>query len=524
MRSNKTVTGGTDPGGRTTSEDGGTGGENEPAVPTRRRHRGLKARIPAPLRHGATIIVIVLIIEYLVIPELERAHLSQLERIGVGWLLAGLGLEAASLLCYSLLARSLLPKPQPSLWLLTQVDMAATAVSHVVPGGTAASAALGYRLLTQEGVSRKDVGWAMASKGMGSAAVLNVMLWVSLVISIPLAGFHRIYIIVALVGLIVLLIAAGLVYAFTRGEEFAVSTVRGIGSRIPRVGADRLERLVRQLATSLREFSRDKQVMRHALLWATLNWALDAASLWCFVAALGHIVDPIELFAAYGIANVLAVLPITPSGLGLVEAVLPLLLASSGVSKSVATLAVIGWRLVNFWLPIPVGAAFYLSLRLPRGASLSARRQVLHELVTPDELKGEVLGLDSEPARPDAGGNAGPPFASFTSDPAEADADDTWAPGSPEAPLPATVAPPGTGEPATPGTRHDVTPERGDESATRTHGDAGDVARRPGRASAGGTRRTARDGGRARQSAGPDGASGTDSAPSASEGTRGRHR
>jgi hypothetical protein len=25
---------------------------------------------------------------------------------------------------------------------------------------------------------------------------------------------------------------------------------------------------------------------------------------------------------------------------------------------------VLGWRLVNFWLPIPVGAAAYLSLRL----------------------------------------------------------------------------------------------------------------------------------------------------------------
>lgn len=399
----------------------------EPAPP--RPHRRLKDRIPAPLRHGVTAVIVLIVIEYLVVPQLERAHLSQLERVGIGWLIAGLGLEAASLLCYSLLARSLFPKPQPSLWLLTQVDMAATAVSHVVPGGSAASAALGYRLMTQEGVSRKDVGWAMASKGMGSAVVLNVMLWMSLVISIPLAGFHRIYVTVALVGLIVLLLVAGLVYAFTRGEEFAVQTVRAIGARIPRVGADPLERLVRQLATSMREFARDPKVMRQALLWAALNWALDAASLWCFVAALGHFVNPVLLFAGYGIANVLAVLPITPSGLGLVEAVLPLLLASSGVTKSVATLAVIGWRLVNFWLPIPVGAAFYLSLRVPRGAGLGARRRALHELVTPEELDGSSVPLDSEPARPDAPGNAGPPFASFSSDPAEPDGDDAIVPG-----------------------------------------------------------------------------------------------
>jgi uncharacterized membrane protein YbhN (UPF0104 family) len=49
-----------------------------------------------------------------------------------------------------------------------------------------------------------------------------------------------------------------------------------------------------------------------------------------------------------------------------IEVVLPLLLAGSGITKGVATLAVIGWRLVNFWLPIPFGAGAYLSLVVPR--------------------------------------------------------------------------------------------------------------------------------------------------------------
>ena len=44
--------------------------------------------------------------------------------------------------------------------------------------------------------------------------------------------------------------------------------------------------------------------MAWSLVWASLNWLLDAASLWCFVAAFGHLTNPVELFAAYGIANV----------------------------------------------------------------------------------------------------------------------------------------------------------------------------------------------------------------------------
>ena len=108
--------------------------------------------------------------------------------------------------------------------------------------------------------------------------------------------------------------------------------------------------------------------MAWALLWASLNWLLDAASLWCFVAAFGRLVNPVELFEAYGIANVTGALPVTPAGLGVVDSVAPLLLVGFGVTRSVATLGVISWRLVNFWLPIPVGAAAYVSLRARNAA------------------------------------------------------------------------------------------------------------------------------------------------------------
>ncbi len=35
------------------------------------------------------------------------------------------------------------------------------------------------------------------------------------------------------------------------------------------------------------------------------------------------------------------------------------------------------WRLVNFWLPIPAGAAAYALLKVPRGAGLKAVRAAL---------------------------------------------------------------------------------------------------------------------------------------------------
>jgi hypothetical protein len=94
---------------------------------------------------------------------------------------------------------------------------------------------------------------------------------------------------------------------------------------------------------------------------------LDAASLLVFVGAFGKWLPIDGLLIAFGLVNVLAAIPITPSGLGVVEAVLIPALTWFGASGSVAALGVLAYRLVNFWLPIPVGGLAYLSLEVERG-------------------------------------------------------------------------------------------------------------------------------------------------------------
>jgi len=66
---------------------------------------------------------------------------------------------------------------------------------------------------------------------------------------------------------------------------------------------------------------------------------------------------------AYGLANVLAAIPITPSGLGAVEGALIPTLVWFHVPTATAIFGVLAYRLVNFWLPVPAGALAYLSLR-----------------------------------------------------------------------------------------------------------------------------------------------------------------
>ena len=69
------------------------------------------------------------------------------------------------------------------------------------------------------------------------------------------------------------------------------------------------------------------------------------------------------LLVTFGLANVTAVIPITPSGLGIVDAVYIPLLVGFGLTRSNAALGVASYRLMQVFLPILVGACFYTSLR-----------------------------------------------------------------------------------------------------------------------------------------------------------------
>jgi uncharacterized protein (TIRG00374 family) len=371
----------------------------------RTRLRRWLPRVVKPARRGVLLILIALIIEYLVVPELVGASkdLNLLGQLNVGWLVAGLVTEGLSLFCYGLLTQAVLPPPgpddppRPTLFTLFRIDLAAAAVAHVIPAGTLGSAGIGYKLFTAEGIKGSDAAVMMATKGLGSTVVLNILLWLSLVISIPLAGFHPIYVTVAIIGALLLLAIGALVFGITRGGKRASRILCVVGDKIPGLTGDRLERGIRDAGVQLSALGRDPRTLLASLTWASLNWILDAASLWCFVAAFGRFLNPVELFAAYGIANIAGALPVTPAGLGVVDSLTPLLLVSFGATRSVATLGVLAWRLVNFWLPIPAGAIAYISLKVPRGGGLTAMRAAVSTLMSHDGPS------EDEPALPESG-------------------------------------------------------------------------------------------------------------------------
>lgn len=312
-------------------------------------------------------LVALVIVEYLVLPQVAGARhsLHLLASVSLVDLVLGLLLEAAAIGAYAKLTQSTLPLgARPPLSTLLRIDLSTMAASHIIPGGSAAGAGLGYRLLTDAGVGGPDAGFALATQGLGSALVLNVLLWLGLLVSIPRYGFNPLYGTAAVVGALLIGTFAVVVVSLTRGEDRLAGVVCRVADRIPMLDGNGVSAVLRRVAERLRVLGADRRLLARAALWASANWLLDAASLWVFVAAFGHRVDLDGLVVAFGLANVLAAIPVTPGGLGVVEAVLTSALVGFGTPRGAAVLGVVTYRLVNFWLPIPIGGLSYLSLKV----------------------------------------------------------------------------------------------------------------------------------------------------------------
>jgi uncharacterized protein (TIRG00374 family) len=90
----------------------------------------------------------------------------------------------------------------------------------------------------------------------------------------------------------------------------------------------------------------------------------DYAALVAALAAFDAHARPSEVLLAYVVAQALAIVPLTPGGLGFVESGLTTLLVLIGISAATAAIGTLLYRLVSFWLPIPVGALAWAGWRI----------------------------------------------------------------------------------------------------------------------------------------------------------------
>lgn len=260
-------------------------------------------------------------------PTLQDAH--------PGWLLVLGALQVASYLCMWRLQQ--VAMDTPDFFLVSTSQLTGNAVGKILPGGGAAAAALQHQTLVRGGVDP-----VRSRTGVTVVALLTN----GLVFLLPLASLPTILgptpvpgslLRTALVGLLIAVVLGGAATALATSDPL----VRRLGRLLDWVAA-RLRRPDTDLA--------DRLVDERALLMQFLGAPRAGLVVLAFVAAF-----------------VLGSVPITPGGLGFVEAGLTATLTVSGIPAATAAAAGLAYRLASYWLPLAAGAAASLAFSRRHG-------------------------------------------------------------------------------------------------------------------------------------------------------------
>ena len=287
--------------------------------------------------------VVALVAVWTLLAQLDFQQVSAaVSQANIWWMLAALFFSVATYVGAGLTLVAFSPE-RLSLWRSTEVHLASAVVSLVAPAGVG-GAAINLRFLNRKGVPTA-VGVATVALVQVVQFVVTVVLLVVLAamtgqstgLTLPSGWVLVAAGAVVVVAAVVLTIPKARTWAWAKIEP----TYRQVWPRLVWVMSNPM-RLVLGVGGAL---------------MLTLSYILSfSASLWAF----GYTVPFAVLAITYLASNTVGSIVPSPGGIGPVELALTAGLVAAGVPYGVALSTAIVYRLVTFWIPIPVG---WLSLQ-----------------------------------------------------------------------------------------------------------------------------------------------------------------
>jgi uncharacterized protein (TIRG00374 family) len=313
---------------------------------------------------------------YVLLPSLVAVASSwrSLERLDWPWALLVLASTTASFVCLWELDRIALHTR--GWFAVATAQLSGNAAGRVLPGGGATATLVSVSMLRRAGV---DAGEAAAALTTSTLLQLTTTLALPILALPAMLGGAPVdhdlaaaaYLGIALLA--ALLAAAAAAFRFDEPLELAGRAVQWIANHTVR-----RRRPVHGLPQSFlaeRDFIRSTvgERWQWAVLAAAGNTLFDYFALLCALRAVGASPSPSLVILAYTTSKLLALVPLTPGGLGFVEAGLVGTLALAGVAAQDALTATLLYRLVAYWLPIPAGGVAYALFRRRYGGLRSSR-------------------------------------------------------------------------------------------------------------------------------------------------------
>ena len=240
------------------------------------------------------------------------------------------------------------------------------AVTNVLPAGDVVGAGVQYQMLAIGGINADQAAGGLAASsiiGLAGLFMLPVAVLPAILGGVRVRPGLQNAAILGITGFVlivilgaVLLTTDGLLKRLAKGMQRVSNAMPGRQSKT----VDLPTRLVNERNLVRANLG---QRWREAILLIGGRIGFDYFALLCALRATGARPNASLVLLAYAATAVIALVPLTPGGLGIVEASLSGLLVLAGVSSARAIIATLAYRLVTYWLPIFAGAGVYVFFR-----------------------------------------------------------------------------------------------------------------------------------------------------------------
>jgi putative heme transporter len=137
------------------------------------------------------------------------------------------------------------------------------------------------------------------------------------------------------------------------------------------ISIEKVEHLFIELHEDYIIVTKDWWKLKVPFLWALIINATEIATIYLAFMALGQLINPGAVILAYSIASFAGLVSILPGGIGVYEALMTAVLATTGVPKALALSATLIYRITCMIIFLPIGFIFY-QLALRRGEAGAA--------------------------------------------------------------------------------------------------------------------------------------------------------
>lgn len=306
---------------------------------------------------------------YVLLPSLLGVFGSWRSLAHLEWPFAALvlGCEAASFVCLWELDRIAL---RTRSWRpVIAAQLTGNAAGRVLPGGGATATAVSASVLREAGIETSEAAAAFATSTLLQLATTFALPVLALPAILGGTQVDRSLATAAYLGTAVFVVLLG-VGSVVLLSDRPLALVGRITQRLLNGTVWRHKQVtdLPQTLLAARDFVRTTLGSRWklALLAAVGNTGFDYFALLAALRAVGASPRPSLVLLAYTAAEVLALVPATPGGLGFVEAGLVGTLRLAAVPTADALTATLLYRIVAYWLPLPAGGIAYILFRRRR--------------------------------------------------------------------------------------------------------------------------------------------------------------